>query len=416
MIRRPIAYDVTHLVSRLPTHQSSGIDKVDLAFAKFFAGAGCDALIHYGTRRPRVHAPEALTALLRHTAVASPLSGYDHVYRWLTGNTPAAEPATGSPVGDNRPSRIWPRRLAHLGWRMAPGVGSVPKDALYLNVAQHAFEKHRFFRWLPGRPDVLAVFLIHDLLPLDWPEYFRPGYRQRFMRRWQTALRHGRALVTTTEAVKERILAELAASGHTPRPIHVEPLPSPLAGQTGVDDARLQAAPYFVIVGTIEPRKNHLLLLNVWRRMAQEMAAPPKLVIVGTRGWENEQVLDVLDRSELVRPHVLEVSNLGETALARLIKNARGLLMPSFAEGYGLPIVEALSLGTPVVASDIPVFREVAQGHAVFRHPLDGLGWREAILALADAPPPASRAASGFVAPTWDAYFARLMAFLDTLP
>ena len=120
-----------------------------------------------------------------------------------------------------------------------------------------------------------------------------------------------------------------------------------------VVDRDLAASPYFVVLGTIEPRKNHLLLLNIWRRLAEQQRSPPKLVIIGTRGWENEQVLDVLDRSVLVRPHVVEGSGMGDRGLMRLLANARALLMPSFAEGYGLPVVEALSLGTPVVASDI---------------------------------------------------------------
>ena len=93
--------------------------------------------------------------------------------------------------------------------------------------------------------------------------------------------------------------------------------------------------------------------------------------------------------------------------------------MPSFAEGYGLPIVEALSLGTPVVASDISVFRGISQGCAILRHPLDGIGWRDAILSLCDAHAPltleARRKAEAFCAPTWPAYFDKVRAFLAEL-
>jgi glycosyltransferase involved in cell wall biosynthesis len=95
------------------------------------------------------------------------------------------------------------------------------------------------------------------------------------------------------------------------------------------------------------------------------------------------------------------------------------LLMPSFAEGYGLPLVEALSVGTPVIASDIPVFHEVTQGRAIFRDPIDGLGWSEAIMALADVQSQESRAAREearrFRPMTSDVYFEGLEAFLSTL-
>jgi glycosyltransferase involved in cell wall biosynthesis len=127
----------------------------------------------------------------------------------------------------------------------------------------------------------------------------------------------------------------------------------------------------------------------------------------------------VLDRSVLVRPHVIEARGVSDQGLLRLLANARGLLMPSFAEGYGLPVVEALSVGTPVIASDIPVFREITQGRAILRHPLDGPGWRDAILNLADLQHPvaidARRRIDGFVAPTWPVYFERVSTFLAAL-
>ena len=61
----------------------------------------------------------------------------------------------------------------------------IPEGAIYLNVAQHGFEYPALFRWLDARPDVAPVFLAHDLLPLDFPEYFRPGYKALFRRRFE---------------------------------------------------------------------------------------------------------------------------------------------------------------------------------------------------------------------------------------
>lgn len=413
---RPIAYDVTHIAARLLRSQYSGIDKVDQAFARRIVADFDAVLVHYGLRAPRCHPPGELVELLRQALDVPERQGEAFIYRRLTGREPSNANISGKRDGRNL-SRMAMRRFTQACWLVSGGQGAVPQNAVYLNVAQHLFERSQHFAWLRQRPDVQSVFLVHDLLPLDWPEYFKPGYKDIFRRRWATIREHSRALITTSHSVRERIISELSRDGAPLRPIHVEPLPAPLGDVAR--DAGLAAVPYFVVVGTIEPRKNHLLLLNIWRRLAEEHANPPKLVIVGGRGWENEQILDLLDRSSLLRPHICEVSNLGDLALANLMKNARGVLAPSFAEGYGLPLVEALTLNVPVIASDIAVFREVGQNCAVYRHPLDGVGWREAILALADPATPlavsARAQAEQFRSPTWETYFQNVEGFLRSL-
>jgi hypothetical protein len=98
--------------------------------------------------------------------------------------------------------------------------------------------------------------------------------------------------------------------------------------------------------------------------------------------------------------------------LAALLRGARALLFPSFAEGYGLPLAEALALGVPVLASDLPALREVGGTVPDYLDPLDGRGWREAILDYAD-PRSAWRAAQmarlrGWQAPSWAEHFERV--------
>src|SRR6185369_7849581 len=105
----------------------------------------------------------------------------------------------------------------------------------------------------------------------------------------------------------------------------------------------------------------------------------PMLVIIGQRGWEAEHVLAMLDRAPSLQGHVLELNNASDSELAGYIAGARALLMPSFVEGFGIPVVEALQLGTPVIASDLQVFREIAGDIPHYLDSSDGAGWERAI-------------------------------------
>lgn len=162
------------------------------------------------------------------------------------------------------------------------------------------------------------------------------------------------------------------------------------------------ARPYFVHVGTIEARKNLALLLTLWRRLEERLGErTPSLVLVGRYGWENEAVLDHLERSPNLRGVVHQASNLSDVLLARLMRGARAVLAPSSVEGFDLPAVEARAMGLPLLASDIPAHRELTPD-AELIDPLDGLGWLAAVeratLERPARPTPQS-------APSWAGHF-----------
>jgi glycosyltransferase involved in cell wall biosynthesis len=173
------------------------------------------------------------------------------------------------------------------------------------------------------------------------------------------------------------------------------------------------------VCGTIEPRKNHLLRLNVWRELASGGRAP-KLVVVGKRGWLNENVVDMITRCPALAGHVIETAGLSTPGLRHLMSGARALLMPSFGEGFGLPVAEALVAGVPVIASDLDVFREVGGDAPDYLHPLDGLGWLQAIRDYSEPDSPRraaslARMAQARIVNAPEAFFETIDAFLATL-
>ncbi len=197
----------------------------------------------------------------------------------------------------------------------------------------------------------------------------------------------------------------------------VAPFGNRLAAGPEADAAPPLESPYFVCVGTIEPRKNHLLLLNLWRQLAADHGSlAPRLVLIGQRGWETGSAIDMLDRCPALRGLVIERNHLADSEMTRLLAGARALLLPSFAEGFGFPMIEALGRGVPVLCSDLAALRENGGAVPEYLDPLDARAWREAILEYqADQSPRRQaqlRRLSGWTATGWADHFAAVDALL----
>lgn len=290
---------------------------------------------------------------------------------------------------------------------------------IYLNVGHTGLDKPGHAAWV-GRTGIRPVYFLHDLIPLTHPEYCRPGEPNKHLERMRVLLSLGQGVIGNSQET----LAELARFANTHRDSVVPlSLVAPLGITPAGQDAAMPriATPYFVTVGTIEGRKNHLLLLNLWAEMARSLGPLcPLLVIIGQRGWECEQAIDMIERCAAIQGHVVELPRCSDAELAAYMRGARALLFPSFVEGYGLPLVEALACGTPVIASDLGVFRELAGDIPDYLSPLDGLGWRDRILDYAEPDSP-TRAAQfarmeGWSPPTWDAHFKLVDRWLAQMP
>ncbi|KVH75319.1 capsular biosynthesis protein [Burkholderia cepacia] len=291
------------------------------------------------------------------------------------------------------------------------------QNGILLHTSHSGMEFPRYYKKLASR-GIKSVFLIHDLIPLTHAEYTRPGVEHTHRRRIHTALAYASGLITNSRATLESLAAEAARTTLPLPPCTIAHLASGVEPQP--PRQRLLDAPYFVMLGTIEPRKNHWFILHVWRRLIEQLgAAAPKLVVIGRRGWECENVIDMLERCASLPGTVIEEANCSDERLHAWLQHARALLFPSFVEGYGMPLVEALGHGVPVLASNLDVFREVAAEIPDYLDPLDGPGWASSIRNYARGDSPERRAQLAriehFREPTWADHFERVDAFLDTL-
>ncbi len=229
-----------------------------------------------------------------------------------------------------------------------------------------------------GRGALVAT--IHDLAYLTVPWTLQQETLERLSARMRDGVRRARRLITPSRAVAREIVAAGLAPAERVHAVHHGP--GQLAGiEPGELPGELPAgvpASYALHVGTLEPRKNLGTVLAAWRMLHARGVTPPTLVFCGKLGWKSDDLASELAtaRSEGWLLHFGYVDN---AALAALYRRASFVVLPSLYEGFGLPAVEAQLAGAPLVASDVPVLREVAGDGALFVPAIDPAAWATAI-------------------------------------
>ncbi len=300
----PVAYDITRLATRVLNRTPNGIDRIDFAFARHFLGSSRreQSAIMITLQGQRVIAEMAARDVVDGISIhwgEDEKPDFDESYRrivaWISGGATEFEGLQRLERGRSGQAAGLARWIRRHGFPIGRSpVAALPKGARYLNVSQFPLWMPSYFRWLKQRPDVKGVFFIHDLLPIENPEYFRKAEYERHLRRLANVAEFGAAAIVTTKVVEDALRRHLTPLGRADMPILVAPIPvAPIFAQRGAVDAGLVDHPYFIVCGTIEPRKNHLMLLHVWRELARrDGALAPKLILIGSRGWENENVVD----------------------------------------------------------------------------------------------------------------------------
>lgn len=316
--------------------------------------------------------------------------------------------------------------LKYCSRPLARLINSYPSgNSVYLNTSHQGLSNKDGFSTLKMKLGLKFAFYIHDLIPIDYPEYVPASGYSDHLKRMNTVSFCADMVIVNSKATKKSFLSwcekqdlrspecEVAYIGveksFLERP--AEELPPALE--------TLDQQSYFTYIGTIEPRKNHLFLLQIWRDWILRGIVPPKLVIVGKRGWENQNVFNFIDQCEAIKPYVVVLSNLNDSGLKRIIRGAKALLFPSFSEGWGMPLIEAQTMGTPVICSDIPVFHEASSHLATFINPLDAIIWQKTILDFCDPDKnvhdDAVKALGSYSPPRWEDHFNIVDKLLDNL-
>jgi glycosyltransferase involved in cell wall biosynthesis len=205
-----------------------------------------------------------------------------------------------------RAERRWPSMLADVdltalrdivraGTRLERWMArNGGEPAIFFHCSHAQLHKPDLFRWL-DRAGLRSTFFVHDAIPIDFPEFCSPGSLERHVQRLATVSAHAALVIVNSRYSRRSIASALAERKARVPEIEVLPLavgPAFVAARDA--PARRPETPYFVYVGNIEPRKNLLFLLEVWRRLVEKHGArAPRLVVAGRRGWENENIVDL---------------------------------------------------------------------------------------------------------------------------
>jgi len=241
---------------------------------------------------------------------------------------------------------------------------------------------------LPPRHAAAAVVTVHDLALLRFPELGTPALR-RMVERSRAAMRRASAVIAVSETTRSDVIELCGVAAERIHVVHngvssiLQPLPAAVAR------ARATALigseePYLLHVGTLEPRKNLPVLLRAFAA-AQHQARPPRLVLAGGRGWGDAPIFATVEALGL-SDRVSFLGHIRPSDLPALYSAAQIFVYPSLYEGFGLPVLEAMACGAPVIASTSSALPEVVGDAAALVDATDVDALRSAIEHLGNDP------------------------------
>ena len=237
-----------------------------------------------------------------------------------------------------------------------------------------------------GCPTVLTI---HDLSQLLFPETHEERRVRRARRRLPLMSRHATMIITPTMAVKSEVCEHLRVPANkvvvvneAPRK-SFSPMPLEQASSTvrklGIDDE------FILYVGTIEPRKNILTLVKAFAELLRSTTLRPQLVIAGKQGWLTDELFAYIESAQL-GDRLRLTGYLSDDELRALYSACRVMVYPALYEGAGLPPLEAMACGAPVITTNTPAIAEMVAGKARLFSPTDFRALTEHLVELLTAP------------------------------
>jgi glycosyltransferase involved in cell wall biosynthesis len=220
----------------------------------------------------------------------------------------------------------------------------------------------------------VLIYIIHYLIPLEFPKFNRNYYSSSSFNQWlYKSFYYTDGFICVSETTKQKLLEYMCNKQISTLPYKIEVI------KLGADiiNSNISMSPrshiknifsdsnVYISVSTIEPRKNYKYLIQTFEKLWNKKVNV-KLLIVGRIGWKTKNLIEYIKKHPEYEKKLFMINDMSDEELAYSYVHSKALLFPSYAEGFGLPIVEALALKLPVIASDIGIHREIAGNNAQF--------------------------------------------------
>ena len=230
-------------------------------------------------------------------------------------------------------------------------------------VPEHFFS---FLKWrLSGAQ---LIWILYDLLPLQQPKWFTPATQDTYLPWLKTLFLLSTDILCISKAVQQEVKDYAYNLGLTPKVSHIELgygfrtdiVREPLPSINRSLKEQLPVQKFALMVGTLEPRKGHLEIVKAFHQLWDSQRLDIPLVLVGKQGWNIDELKEIISNSNYLDEKLFWLEKTNDEDLSWLYSRAKGVIVASYGEGYGLPLIEAILHHRHVLARDLTVFREVA--------------------------------------------------------